>query len=180
MRGAARDGRTRVALSPPPRSSPRRCTRRGGFGEAQRLTEEAEALAAAGDLDAQARWRATRAKVLARRGQFAAARQLAGEAEALVAPTLWAAAPGRALVAQAEVAKLAGAPAEAAASLRTALRIYQDRRAVALAGPDPGRAGQPARRTGNRPAGPVQPGLNRSATSLAERWLPATITRRSP
>ena len=36
-------------------------------------------------------------------------------------------------MAKAEVAKLAGAPAEAAASLRTALRIYEDRHAVALA-----------------------------------------------
>ena len=31
------------------------------------------------------------------------------------------------------MSKLAGAPAEAAASLRKALRIYEDRRAVALA-----------------------------------------------
>ena len=66
----------------------------GRLGEAHRLTEEAEALAAADDLDAQARWRATRAKVLAQRGQFTAARQLAGEAEALIAPTTWADAPG--------------------------------------------------------------------------------------
>jgi tetratricopeptide (TPR) repeat protein len=105
----------------------------GRFGEAHRLTEEAEALAAAGDLDAHVRWRATRAKVLAQRGQFASARQLTGQAEALIAPTSWAELQAEILVAKAEVAKLAGAPAEAAASLRTALRIYQDRRAVALA-----------------------------------------------
>jgi tetratricopeptide (TPR) repeat protein len=105
----------------------------GRFGEAHRLTEEAEALAAADDLDAQARWRAARAKVLAQRGQFTAARQLAAQAEALIAPTTWADLQAEILVAKAEVAKLAGAPAEAAASLRTALRIYADRRAVALA-----------------------------------------------
>jgi predicted ATPase/DNA-binding SARP family transcriptional activator len=105
----------------------------GRFGEAQRLTEEAQAVAAADDLDAQARWRAARAKVLAQRGQFTAARQLAGEAEALIAPTTWADFQAAVLVAKAEVARLAGAPAEAAASLRQALRIFEDRRAVALA-----------------------------------------------
>jgi predicted ATPase/DNA-binding SARP family transcriptional activator len=105
----------------------------GRVGEAHQLTEEAEALAPADDRDAQARWRATRAKVLARRGQFTAARQLAAEAEALIAPTTWADLQAEIQVAKAEVAKLAGAPAEAAASLREALRIYEDRRAVALA-----------------------------------------------
>ena len=43
--------------------------RQGRLDEAQRLTEEAQALAAADDFDAQSRWRATRAKVLARSGQ---------------------------------------------------------------------------------------------------------------
>jgi tetratricopeptide (TPR) repeat protein len=105
----------------------------GRLGEAHQLCEEAEALAAADDLDAQARWRAAKAKVLAQGGQFTAARQLVGEAEALIAPTTWAALQAEILVAKAEVSKLAGAPAEAAASLRTALRIYADRRAVALA-----------------------------------------------
>jgi predicted ATPase/DNA-binding SARP family transcriptional activator/tetratricopeptide (TPR) repeat protein len=105
----------------------------GRFGEAHQLTEEAEAVAAAADRDAQARWRATRAKVLAHRGQFSEARQLADDAEALIAPTNWADLQAEILVAKAEVSKLAGAPAEAAASLRTALRIYKDRRAVALA-----------------------------------------------
>jgi tetratricopeptide (TPR) repeat protein len=105
----------------------------GRVGEAHRLTEEAEALAAAADIDPQVRWRATRAKVLAQRGQYTTARQLIGQAEALIAPTTWADLQAEILVAKAEVAKLAGAPAEAAASLRKALRIYEDRRAVALA-----------------------------------------------
>jgi predicted ATPase/DNA-binding SARP family transcriptional activator/tetratricopeptide (TPR) repeat protein len=104
----------------------------GRLGEAHQLTEQAEALATADDLDAQARWRAIRAKVLAQRGQFTAARQLTSQAETLAPPSdsrLQAAV----LEAKAEVAKLAGAPAEAAASLRKALRIYEDRRAPALA-----------------------------------------------
>jgi len=37
------------------------------------------------------------------------------------------------LVAKAEVSRLAGDPVQAAASLRAALRIYQERRATALA-----------------------------------------------
>ena len=38
-------------------------------------------------------------------------------------------------VAKAEVNRLAGAPDEAAADLRQALRVYEDRRAPALAAP---------------------------------------------
>jgi hypothetical protein len=56
----------------------------GHFDQALRLTEEAEAFAVADDFDAQGRWRATRAKLLARRGQFSAAARLAEEAVALV------------------------------------------------------------------------------------------------
>jgi len=105
----------------------------GHLGEIQQLTEEAEAAAAPGDVDAQARWRAAKAKLLARQGQFAAARQLASEAVALVAATSCAALQAHVLLASAEVSQLAGAPAEAAASLHQALRIYEDKRAVALA-----------------------------------------------
>jgi hypothetical protein len=105
----------------------------GRLGEAQRLTQEVEAITSADDISEQVRWRLTRAKVLARRGQVRAAQQLAGEAQALAAPTSWPAMHAEVLVAQAEVSKLAGAPEEAAASLREALRIYEDRRASALA-----------------------------------------------
>jgi tetratricopeptide (TPR) repeat protein len=105
----------------------------GRLGEVQQLTEQAQAAAAAGDLDVQTRWRATRAKLLARQGQFAAARQLAGEAVALVAATSHASELAAMLVASAEVSRLAGAREEAEACLRQALRIYQDRGAVPLA-----------------------------------------------
>jgi hypothetical protein len=54
----------------------------GRLDEAQQLTEEAQALAVNDDIDAQARWRATRAKLLAQRGQFPEARRLAAEAMA--------------------------------------------------------------------------------------------------
>jgi len=104
----------------------------GRLGQALRLTEEAEALGVA-DYDAQARWRATRAKLLARAGQFPAATRLAVEAVALIPATAdW---PQRAefLVAKAEVSELAGALDEAEDSLRQALRFYDDRQMVLLA-----------------------------------------------
>ena len=66
----------------------------GRYDEAQRLTEDSEALAEHDDLDAQARWRATRAKVLARRGQFTAARQLAAQGTGARCAHLLGGAPG--------------------------------------------------------------------------------------
>jgi predicted ATPase len=106
----------------------------GRLGQAQRLTEEAEALAgAADDFDAQGRWRATRAKLLARRGQHPAAARLAGDAVACVPATGGAPELAEFLVAQAEVLQLAGALDKAEASLRRALQFYQDRRMVPLA-----------------------------------------------
>jgi tetratricopeptide (TPR) repeat protein len=106
----------------------------GRFDEALRLTEEGEALAGADDFDAQGRWRATRAKLLARRGQFGAAARLAEEAVALVPATSEAPERAEFLVAQAEVARFAGALDQAEASLKRALQFYQDRRMLALAG----------------------------------------------
>jgi len=110
----------------------------GDFDQALRLTEEAEALAGADDLEARARWRAIRAKVLARRGQFPAATALAGEAVALL-PAGRAEAPAASylaagcLVATGEVALLARAFDEAEDRLGRALRFYEDRRMVPLA-----------------------------------------------
>jgi tetratricopeptide (TPR) repeat protein len=105
----------------------------GRLDEAQQMTEEARATAPPVDIDAQARWRVTQAKLLARRGVFPAARRLADEAEALVSPTSWAALQAEVLMAKAEINRLAGARDHAEASLRAALRIYQDRHATPLA-----------------------------------------------
>jgi class 3 adenylate cyclase/predicted ATPase len=105
----------------------------GRLGEAQQMTEEAEAAAAPADIDAQARWRAARAKVLARVSQFPTAQILLDEAQVLVSPTCWAPLQAGILMARAEVDRLAGAPERAEASLRAALRIYQDRHAAPLA-----------------------------------------------
>jgi len=52
---------------------------------------------------------------------------------ALVSSTSWAVLQAETLMAKAEVNRLAGAPDQAGASLRAALRIYEDRQAVPLA-----------------------------------------------
>ena len=105
----------------------------GLLAEAQQMTQEAQEAAAPDDIEAQVLWRAARAKVLARSGQVPAARVLLDEAAALVSPTSWAALQAEILLARAEVDRLAGAPEQAGASLRAALRIYQDRHATPLA-----------------------------------------------
>jgi predicted ATPase/DNA-binding SARP family transcriptional activator len=105
----------------------------GRLGESLRLTEEGEAFAGTDDFDAQARWRVTRAKLLARRGQFGAAVRLAAEAVALVPASCDSPEWGEFLVAQAEVCRLVGAVDQAEAGLRRALQFYDDRRMVVLA-----------------------------------------------
>ena len=105
----------------------------GRFNQALRLTEEAETLAGADDYEAQGRWRATRAKLLARRGQFPAAARLADEAVTLATAMHESPQWAEFLVAQAEVHRLAGALDQAEATLRQALQFYEDRRIVPLA-----------------------------------------------
>ena len=73
-----------------------------------------------------------KAKLLARRGQFTAARRLADEG-ARLAPAASPLAQATAHEARAEIERLAGAPGQAAARLKAALLIYEDRRATALA-----------------------------------------------
>jgi tetratricopeptide (TPR) repeat protein len=105
----------------------------GRLDEAHQLTEQAQAAAAPDDIDAQARWRAVRAMLLARAGQFPAARTLLDEADTLVSPTSWAALQAGIFMARAEVDRLAAAPGQAEASLRSALSIYTDKHAIPLA-----------------------------------------------
>jgi predicted ATPase/DNA-binding SARP family transcriptional activator len=100
----------------------------GRFDEAQQLIDQANAEHSSATV---LNTRLTEAKLLARRGQFAAARQLAGQA--LLSPTSPPMQQADALKTRAEVERLAGAPGQAAASLRAALRIYEDLRAAALA-----------------------------------------------
>ena len=94
----------------------------GRFDEAQQLIDQGVfAVVPSGTVFSP---RLTEAKLLARRGQFAAARQLADQA--LLSPTSAPMRQADALLARAEVERLAGAPDQAAASLRAALHIYED------------------------------------------------------
>ncbi|HYK31405.1 MAG TPA: hypothetical protein VEV63_05555, partial [Streptosporangiaceae bacterium] len=104
----------------------------GRFDEAQQMADEARA-ADVPDADSWSGALNLRAMLLARRGQFPAARKLVAEAEALITPTTSALTQAEVLIARAEVDRLAGAPDQAAASLRAALRIYEDRLATQLA-----------------------------------------------
>ena len=101
----------------------------GRFDEAAHMIEE-PLHAASPSYAARAAF--LKAKLLARRGQFTAARQLA-DVGALLAPVASPLAQATVHEAQAEVERLAGAPGHAATRLSTALRIYEDRRATALA-----------------------------------------------
>jgi hypothetical protein len=79
------------------------------------------------------------------------------------------------LVASSEVSRLSGAPEQAEASLRQALRIYEDRHAVALAGRTRADLARwpPAQPPGrpDRPRIRLQQNFNNSSTLFAEARL---------
>jgi tetratricopeptide (TPR) repeat protein len=102
------------------------------FDEAQQMADEAQA-ADVPDADAWSGALNLRAMLFARRGQFPEARRLLAQAEGLITPASSASTRAEVLIAKAEVDRLAGALDHAAASLRAALRIYEDRRATQLA-----------------------------------------------
>jgi hypothetical protein len=102
----------------------------GRLDEAQQLIDE---LWAEPSLNLPGLPRLTEAKLLGRRGQFRAARQLVDEAQARLTPTSPPLMHAHVHETRAEVDRLAGAAGQAGNSLRAALRIYQDRRATALA-----------------------------------------------
>ena len=102
----------------------------GRFDEAQQMLDQAQAASHPDKADAT--W-LTQAQLLARRGQFAAARQLVGQVEALLSSTSLPVERAGVLETKAEVERLAGAPVQAAASLRAAIEIWDGLRAVALA-----------------------------------------------
>ena len=101
----------------------------GRFDEARRTVEQTQTAPVTIRYDK----RLTEAKLLARRGQLTEARQVLSKVEASASPAPSPADQAAMLKARAEVERLAGNPGQAAASLRAALRIYQDRRATTLA-----------------------------------------------
>src|SRR5262249_36193298 len=106
----------------------------GRLDEAQRLTEDAEALAGAGDVISQAQWRATRAKLLARRGESGAAARLADEALAQIPATSTDPLLGEGLTAKAGGLRVAGAPGAPEPARRGARQRLGDRRMTPRAG----------------------------------------------
>jgi hypothetical protein len=98
-----------VLMMPAGQVAQRARRRSGRGGAAQQLIDEANAEPSAATVSST---RLTEAKLLARRGQFAAARQLVGQAEALLSPTV-PTDQTDALMARAEVERLAGAPDQA-------------------------------------------------------------------
>ena len=101
--------------------------RQGRYEEAEELTRECEHAARLNDVNAQILWRATWAKVLARKGALEAAEALASEAVAFAVESDFISVHGDALVAQAEVVRLAGRPREAASALKGAIALYEQK-----------------------------------------------------
>jgi class 3 adenylate cyclase len=105
----------------------------GEDAEAERFTRLSEEATASDDVEAQALWRAVRAKILARRGEATAAERLAREADALARTTDDLELQGDTLAAVGEVLRRAGRPEDAAAALHGALDRYERRGTVILA-----------------------------------------------
>jgi tetratricopeptide (TPR) repeat protein len=98
----------------------------GGFDDAAKVSLRAEELTARdpSDIDAQYRWRAVRAKVLARHGEYAAAEILAREAVALTADADGLNSRAEIHLDLAEVLQLAGRIDEALAAVDEGLHLY--------------------------------------------------------
>jgi class 3 adenylate cyclase/predicted ATPase len=99
--------------------------RQGRWDEAARAADRLADLALPEDFDADFRWRALRARVLARRGQFDEADQLAREAAEIVETTDWHMQRGEAARALGEVLGLAGRTDDARAAYERALDSFE-------------------------------------------------------
>jgi class 3 adenylate cyclase/tetratricopeptide (TPR) repeat protein len=107
----------------------------GRFTDAETMSQRAEELTAqdTSDVDAQFRWRAVRAKVLAQRGESVAAETLAREAVSLTAGTDWLNARAGVHLDLAEVLHLAGRSGEALAAIDEAVHLYEAKENVVAA-----------------------------------------------
>jgi class 3 adenylate cyclase/tetratricopeptide (TPR) repeat protein len=97
----------------------------GRHEEAEALSRVSEEISSADDFDAQYRWRALRAKILARQGAAAEADALAREAHRIVQQSDSPVEQAAALVAHGEVLQLIGRSADAAVMFAQALQHYQ-------------------------------------------------------
>jgi class 3 adenylate cyclase/tetratricopeptide (TPR) repeat protein len=107
----------------------------GRFADAETVSERAEELVAQdpSDVDAQFRWRAVRAKVLAQRGEYVAAEILVREAVSLIADTEWLNARAGVHLDLAEVLQLAGRSGETLAAIDEAVHLYEAKENVVAA-----------------------------------------------
>lgn len=105
----------------------------GRDAEAVELADEVRGIAAEDDFEPRARAQFVRAQVLARRGDFAGADDLIAAAAAFVEPTDWLSLKQSFAAAQAEVARLAGRPAEQRAALERALAFAETKNLVEAA-----------------------------------------------
>ena len=104
----------------------------GRYDDAERLTELSEATAPEEDIATQIFWRGTRAKLLARKGIVDEAESVARDAVGLAAGTDALTVHGDALMNLAEVLRLVGNKAKAAAAAREARGLYEEKGNVVL------------------------------------------------
>jgi tetratricopeptide (TPR) repeat protein len=102
------------------------------FDEAETFTEISERASDEADIESQALWRQTRARILAVRGNLRAAESLALEAVRLNERADVPTGHGDALLDLAEVRRLAGRPQEAAAALELAIDLFDRKGALVL------------------------------------------------
>jgi class 3 adenylate cyclase/tetratricopeptide (TPR) repeat protein len=101
--------------------------RLGRLDDAAWLAEQSRLISAVDDLDAQPRWRASLARVLASRGELADAARLAREAVALAEPTDFLPLKAELHDVLGEVLALAGEPAEATAAVERAISLHEQK-----------------------------------------------------
>jgi class 3 adenylate cyclase/tetratricopeptide (TPR) repeat protein len=106
----------------------------GRYEEAEQYTQISENASAPDDYASQILWRSARAKAIASQGRLDEGKQLAREAIALTQDTDNIDLRGDALIALAEVLRLADRPEEAATVGEQALRLYEQKGNVVSAG----------------------------------------------
>jgi class 3 adenylate cyclase/tetratricopeptide (TPR) repeat protein len=126
----------------------------GRFNDAAAVSERAKELTAhdPSDIDAQYRWRAVSAKLLAREGEYAAAEMLAREAVALTTDTDWLNSRAQVHLDLAEVLQLAGRAEEALAAVEEALHLFEAKGNIVGARRARGRRDELAQRVSEQPA----------------------------
>lgn len=99
--------------------------RQGRWDDVEQAADRVLALGLPGDFDADFRWRALRARVLAQRGEFEEAERLAREASDIVEKTDWHMQRGEAAMVVGEVMELSSRTDEAQAAYERAVQSFE-------------------------------------------------------